>query len=33
MFKYAVEHNGIDTLADFHMDLGPDTRISSVKRS
>ena len=26
MFKYAVEHNGIDRLADYYMDLGPDTR-------
>ncbi len=26
MFKYAVEHNGIDRLADHAMDLGPDTR-------
>jgi hypothetical protein len=26
MFKYAVEHNGIDSLADYQMDLGPDTR-------
>jgi len=26
MFKYAAEHNGIDTLADYAMDLGPDTR-------
>lgn len=26
MFKYAVEHNGIDTLADYAMDIGPDTR-------
>ena len=26
MFKYAVEHNGIDRLADYCMDLGPDTR-------
>jgi hypothetical protein len=25
-FKYAAEHNGIDTLADYTMDLGPDTR-------
>jgi len=25
MFKYAVEHNGIDTLADYQMDLAPDT--------
>ena len=26
MFKYAVEHNGIDRLADYCMDLGPATR-------
>jgi hypothetical protein len=26
MFKYAVEHNGIDRLADYCMDLAPDTR-------
>ncbi|MGH3446004.1 MAG: helix-turn-helix domain-containing protein [Nocardioidaceae bacterium] len=26
MFKYAVEHNGIDTLADYAMDIGPDPR-------
>jgi len=26
MFKYAAEHNGIDTLADYAMDIGPDTR-------
>jgi hypothetical protein len=26
MFKYAAEHNGIDTLADYVMNLGPDTR-------
>src|SRR5665647_473995 len=26
MFKYAAEHNGIDTLADYRMDIGPDTR-------
>ena len=25
MFKYAVAHNGIDTLADYVMDIGPDT--------
>jgi hypothetical protein len=25
-FKYAAEHNGIDTLADYLMDIGPDTR-------
>jgi len=27
MFKYAVEHNGIDTLADYVMDIGVDTRM------
>ena len=26
MFKYASEHNGIDALADYTMDIGPDTR-------
>ena len=26
MFKYASEHNGIDALADYAMDIGPDTR-------
>jgi hypothetical protein len=26
MFKYAAEHNGIDALADYRMDIGPDTR-------
>ena len=26
MFKYAVEHNGIDRLTDYCMDLGADTR-------
>ncbi len=26
MFKYASAHNGIDTLADYGMDIGPDTR-------
>lgn len=26
MFKYAATHNGIDTLADYGMDIGPDTR-------
>jgi len=26
MFKYASAHNGIDTLADYVMDTGPDTR-------
>jgi transposase len=25
MFKYASAHNGIDTLADYRMDIGPDT--------
>jgi len=25
-FKYAVEHNGIDRLADYVMDTGPNTR-------
>ena len=27
MFKYAAEHNSIDTLADYAMDTGPDTRM------
>ena len=27
MFKYAAEHHGIDTLADYRMDIGPDTRM------
>ena len=27
MFKYAAEHNGIDTLADYRMDISPDTRM------
>jgi len=27
MFKYAAEHNGIDTLADYAMDLSTDTRM------
>ncbi len=27
MFKYAAEHNGIDTLADYLMDVGPHTRM------
>ena len=27
MFKYASEHNGIDALADYRMDIGPDTRM------
>lgn len=27
MFKYAAEHNGIDTLADYLMDIGPDARM------
>ena len=26
MFKYAAEHNGIDTLADYGMDISIDTR-------
>ncbi len=26
MFKYASAHNGIDTLAEYGMDIGPDTR-------
>jgi hypothetical protein len=26
MFKYASAHNGIDALADYGMDIGPDTR-------
>src|SRR5674536_334070 len=26
MFKYASAHNGIDTLAGYLMDIGPDTR-------
>jgi len=26
LFNYAAEHNGIDTLADYTMDIGPDTR-------
>ena len=26
MFKCAAEHNGIDTLADYTMDIGPDLR-------
>jgi len=26
MFKYAAAHNGIDALADYGMDTGPDTR-------
>ena len=26
MFKYAAAHNGIDALADYRMDIGPDTR-------
>ena len=25
MFKYAAAHNGIDALADYRMDIGPDT--------
>ena len=27
MFKYASEHNGIDALADYRMDIGPDPRM------
>ena len=27
MFKYASEHNGIDTLACYGMDIAPDTRM------
>ncbi|MGV1009511.1 MAG: putative transposase [Dermatophilaceae bacterium] len=27
MFKYASEHHGIDALADYRMDIGPDTRM------
>ena len=27
MFKYACEHNGINALADYRMDIGPDTRM------
>jgi len=27
MFKYAAEHNGIDALADYLMDIGPDARM------
>ncbi len=26
VFKYAAAHNGIDTLADYVMNIGPDTR-------
>ena len=26
MFKYASEHNGIDAIADYRMDIGPDHR-------
>lgn len=26
-FKYAAEHNGIDTLADYRMDTAPDTHL------
>jgi len=29
MFKYAAEHHGIDTLADYGMDIGPDPRMVS----
>jgi hypothetical protein len=27
VFKYASEHNGIDSLADYSMDIGPDDRM------
>jgi len=27
VFKYASAHNGIDSLADYRMDIGPDTRL------
>jgi hypothetical protein len=27
MFKYAAEHNGIDTLADYRMDIAAETRM------
>ncbi len=27
MFKYASQHNGIDALADYQMDTGPDPRM------
>ena len=27
MFKYASEHNGIDALVDYRMDIGPDQRM------
>jgi len=27
MFKYAAAHNGIDTLVDYGMDIGPDPRM------
>ena len=27
LFNYAAAHNGIDTLADYLMDIGPDTRM------
>ena len=27
MFKYASEHNGIDALADYRMDIAPDPRM------
>ena len=34
MFKYAAEHNGIDTLADYGMDIGPDTgKVTNVDRN
>jgi len=26
VFKYASEHNGIDAIADYRMDIGPDRR-------
>jgi len=26
MFKYAAQHNGIDAVADYRMDIGPDIR-------
>ena len=33
MFKYAIEHNGIDTLADYAMDIGPDpARVANPAR-
>jgi len=27
VFKYAATHNGIDALADYRMDVGPDNRV------